>query len=288
MSWRGRLDGITRAVLEHPFVQRLLAIIKLTDDAGGPLLAAALAFGTMFAVVPVLLLLSGVLGWLIADPVARAGLLNQLIAQMPPLADVFADSLEGAVAARGALSIVGLLGLVWGASTFYVSLDEVMRRIFGGPARGFVQRRLRGALAIVVLALVVLVTVLLSSLFALVETTVGQYVGWRFIGFGLALALMVGVVLVIYRFVPTEPPTLREALLPAMVAGAGIGLLTNLFSVLAPLMIGGLAGFGILATIFGAFVWLNLCFQVLLYGAAWARYRRDREAIAGGSLPGGT
>lgn len=286
MSWRNRFDRLVRSILELPPVQQLLAIMKLTDEAGGPLLAAALAFGTLFAVVPVLLLLSGVLGWLIDDPVARAQLLDRLVAQMPPLADAFSQSLNGAVAARGALSIVGLVGLVWGASTFYGSLDEVMRRIFGGPARGFIERRVRGVIAILVLVALVVATVVLAALFALVETTVGQFVAWRWVALAIALAMMVGVVLIVYRFVPTEPPTMREALLPAIVAGIGIGLLTNLFGALAPLLIGGLAGFGVIATIFGAIVWLNLCYQVLLYGAAWARYRRDQAGIAGGPLPG--
>jgi uncharacterized BrkB/YihY/UPF0761 family membrane protein len=33
----------------------------------------------------------------------------------------------------------------------------------------------------------------------------------------------------------------------------------------------------VIATVFGALVWLNLSYQVLLFGAAWARVRRDRE-----------
>jgi uncharacterized BrkB/YihY/UPF0761 family membrane protein len=109
---------------------------------------------------------------------------------------------------------------------------------------------------------------------------------WRYLAPAIALAVMILVVLALYRLVPTAPPSLRAALPAAIVAGVGIGLLTNLFSLLAPLLIGGLSGFGVVATVFGALVWLNLSYQILLFGAAWARVRRDREQAAS-SLPSG-
>ena len=74
-------------------------------------------------------------------------------------------------------------------------------------------------------------------------------------------------------------PSLRAALPAAIAAGVSIGLLTDLFSLIAPLLIGGMSGFGFVATVFGALVWLNLSYQILLFGAAWARVRRDREAL---------
>jgi uncharacterized BrkB/YihY/UPF0761 family membrane protein len=93
----------------------------------------------------------------------------------------------------------------------------------------------------------------------------------------LTIGVMIAAALLVYMVVPTAPPSLRAALPPAILAGIGIGLLTNLFSLLAPLLIGGLAGFGVIATVFGALVWLNFSYQILLYGAAWARVRRDHE-----------
>jgi membrane protein len=284
-GWRQRLARLPQAVLNYWIVRRVMAITQAANAVAGPLLAAALAFVTMFAILPGLLLLSGVLGWLIEDPAARADLLARLVAAVPPLEEAMADSLEGVVRERGALSLVGLVGLIWGASAFYESLDEVMRRLFpGGAVRGFVQRRLRGALAIIVLVVLAVGTVALSSLWALLATFLGDVQGaflLRLLGPAISLLVMIAVVLIVYRYVPTAPPSLRAALLPAVAAGAGIGLLTNLFTLLAPLLIGGLAGFGILAALFGAFIWLNYCFQMLIYGAAWARYRRDRENLAG-------
>jgi membrane protein len=256
----------------------VLAIVNIANEAGASLFAAALAFGTMFAVIPLLLLLSGVIGWLVEDPAQRQSLVDQLVNTFPPLAGVFASSLESAVSQRGALSIVGLIGLLWGASAYYGGLDEVMRRLFsGGGVRNEFSRRVRGGITIVILMTLIVGTISLSGIWVTLDQLVGGLFFWRYLAPALALVVMVLVVLAVYCLVPTAPPSLRAALPPAIAAGLGIGLLTDLFTLLAPLLIGGMAGFGIVATVFGALVWLNFSYQILLFGAAWARVRRDRE-----------
>jgi YihY family inner membrane protein len=278
-GWRRQVGRASRLVVGNRVVRTVSAVVTAANTAGAPLFAAALAFSTMFATVPLLLLFSGVLGWLIDDPIARARLLADLVDRVPPLADVLADSLEGVVRTRGTLSLIGLVGLIWGSSNLYGGIDEVMRRLMpGGRARGFVERRVRGILAIVILVALVVGAISLSSVWAVFGVTIAEL---TVLGPALTVGLMILLVLVVYLFVPTEPPSLRAALPPAVAAGAGIGLLTLLFTVLAPLLIGGLAGFGVIATIFGAFVWLNYCYQMLLYGAAWARVRRDTQKLAG-------
>ena len=246
------------------------------NEAGAPLFAPALAFSTMFAGPSATGgRFAGVLGWVVQDPVQRDELLSQLINIFPPLAQVVADSLDGVVRERGTLSIIGLIGLIWGASSYYAALDEVMRRIFtGGGFRNFVSQRLRGVVTVLILVILIVGTVSLSSIWALVSTLVGGLAIWAYLGPILALTVMVFIVLAVYLFVPTAPPSLRAALPPAIAAGVGIGILTNVFSLLAPLLIGGLLAFGVIATVFGAFIWLSLSYQILLFGAAWARIRQ--------------
>jgi membrane protein len=279
---RAGVDTLATRVTGHRRVRPVLDVIGVANDTGATLFAAALAFGTMFAFIPLVLLVSGVIGWLIDDPAQRAALLDQLVGFVPPLADFFRTSLEGAVAGRGALSIIGLVGLLWGASAFYGVLDEVMRRIFsGGGLRNELSRRIRGFATIVILLLVIIGTISLGSLWAVLDQLVGDLFIWRYAAPLLSLVVMVLIALAVYLVVPTAPPSVRAAFPPAVAAGVGIGLLTNLFSLLAPLLIGGMAGLGVIATVFGALVWLNFSYQILLFGAAWARVRRDREENLG-------
>ena len=252
--------------------------MDIAGRAGVGLFAAALAYSTMFAIIPLVFLLAGVLGWLVEDPAQQQELLAKLIGLFPPLEDFFSSSINGLVSARGALSIIGIVGLLWGASGFYAGLDEVMRRIFvGGGIRGQFDRRARGIITIIVLILLLIGTVLVSSVWALINVYVSDFAIWGYLVPIIALAVFVVVVLTVYLLVPTAPPSFRAALLPALVAGLGIGLLTNLFGILAPWLIGGLSAFGVIATAFGVLIWLNLSYQMLLYGAAWARLRRDIE-----------
>jgi membrane protein len=282
-AWRRNIERITSRITSNRLVAQLLATMAAANEAAAPLFAAAMAFSTMFAIIPLALLLAGVLGWLIDDPTQRSALLAQLVSYLPPLADVLEQSLEGAVRQRGALSIVGIVGLLWGSSAFYGGLDEVMRRIFpGGSIRGELSRRARGVAAILILILLIVGTVSLSSLWALLDEVAGSLGLLSVLPPVIAIGVMILVALAVYLFVPTAPPSWRAALLPAIFAGAAIGVLTNLFSVLTPLLIGGMSGFGVIATVFGALVWLNLSYQVLLYGAAWARVRRDREESRSG------
>ena len=281
-GWRRTLDDAIQRVMGNVVVRTTMRVMDTANEAGAPLFAPALAFTTLFAVVPLLLLFAGVLGWLIQDAVQRSALLDQLVSYFPPLADVMSTSLEGVVRERGTLSIVGLVGLLWGASSYYAALDEVMRRIFGADhVRGFIEQRLRGIITVAVLVGLMLGVIALSSVFALVSEQVGG--GWILqLGFSIAaLSVMVIVVLALYMLVPAAPPSWRAALLPAIAAGVGIGLLTSLFSFLTPWLIGGLLAFGIIATVFGALIWLSFSYQILLYGAAWARLRRDGEVRRG-------
>jgi membrane protein len=276
------VDSIATRITTNRYVRPALDVVNVANDTGATLFAAALAFGTMFAFIPLILLASGVIGWLIADPGQRASLLSQLVSYVPPLADFFRTSLEGVVSGRGALSIIGVIGLLWGASAFYGVLDEVMRRIFsGGGVRNEFSRRIRGFATIVIMLLVVGITISLSGVWALLDQLVGELVIWRYLAPLFTIAVMVLVVLLVYLVVPTAPPSVRAGLPPAILAGLGIGILTNVFSLLAPLLIGGMAGFGVIATVFGALVWLNFSYQILLYGAAWARIRRDHEQHLG-------
>ena len=281
-GWRRTLEQITQRVLGNVVVHTVLRVMDTANQAGAPLFAAALAFTTLFAVVPLFLLLAGILGWVIEDAVQRSNLLDQLVSYFPPLADAMSTSLENVVDQRGTLGLVGLLGLLWGASSYYAALDEVMRRIFSADhVRGFVEQRARGIITVVVLVGLMLGTIALSSLFAIIGSRFGVGALIPILLPLAALSITVVVVLAAYLLVPAAPPSWRAALPPAIVAGVGVGILTNVFSLLTPWLLGGLLAFGVIATLFGALIWLSLSYQIFLYGAAWARIRRDAEIRRG-------
>lgn len=281
LTLRERFSVIGRRLSRYGPVREVQALLTAVGEASGPLLAAGLAFNALFAIIPALLFVVGLLGFVLSDPAEAQRLVESVVSRVPALAD-FADTVLGQlVEGRGALSVVGVIGFAWGASGFYGSLDEAMRRIFpGGAPRSVIQQRVRGVIAVAALVGAALAAVLATSLVSFLDAALLLPAGFELVqvlGILITIVLFVIVVLLTYLLVPVMSPGLSAALLPAILAGTGIGLLTALFSVLAPVLVGRLSGLGLLATVFGALVWLRLVFEVLIYGAAWARMRRDRS-----------
>jgi membrane protein len=288
-GWQKTIDDLIAKVMSIRIVKAVMDVLDTAGQAGAGLFAAALAFSTLFALFPLLLLMAGVLGWLIEDPVQREALLQQLISYFPPIESLLKDSLDTMVQQRAALTIVGTVGLFWGASGFYLALDEVMRRLFAGAApRDFVVNRLRGIAMVFILIALMVGTLVITSVIGIITGITGQDQLLRVVTPIAALFVLILVVLAIYMLIPAAPPSLRAALPAAIVAGLGIGLFTQLFGILTPWLVGGLLAFGVVATVFAALIWLNLSYQMLLYGAAWARIRRDAEIRRGESASAST
>ena len=277
---RRRLIAWRSWLLERPEVAEVQAILADDRAGDGSLLSAGLAFRALFAILPALLLLAGLVGLFIAYPARRAEVLASALRLVPaPLADPFRGALEGLVAGGSAFSVVGLATLAWGASGFYGQLDAAMARLLPGPRRrGAIDERLRGLAAVVGVAGVVVAGVLAGGLWSILAAAAGPIglasfdivVGWAAVSLVLAC-----LDLLVYRWVPVAPPSPGEALPPAVVAGVVQGLITVSFAYVTPEFVGSLSAFGPLVGVLAAMVWLQLVMRLLVLGAVWSRRRRD-------------
>lgn len=278
---RGPLDRAGERFLEFGPVRWLKPILDNYDRAGGGLLAAGLAFNSLFAILPSILLLIALIGVFLGQPDRLEAMSTYLSAGFPPLTDFVRQALDSFTAGAVTYSILGVIALVWGASRFYQSLDDAMARIFdGSPRRDAFARGLRGVLSVVLLAGVVGAVILLSNLLTnlsfeglpgvflvsyLLASTLGSAAASISL-FALGMAL-------IYRLVPTRRPSWSAVSRPALVVGAATALFTALFAVLTPRLVGGLAVYGAFVAVFAAMIWLSFVSQALLVGASWV-YRR--------------
>lgn len=258
------------------------AIVAADKAADGSLLSAGLAFRAIFAVLPALLLLSGLLGLLVDDPLRRAEVVASALRLVPgPVIEPFRTGLEGLAEGARAFSIVGSVALAWGASGFYGQLDAAVARLIPGPRRrGALADRVRGLGAIVAVAAAVVLASLGGAAWSFVASAVGLGgFDLAVLAEGLAVATLVlaGLDFVVYRAVPVAPPSAAAAIWPALGAGFGQAVLTVSFAFLAPWLVGSLAAFGALVGLLAAMIWLQLVARLLVIGAVWARRRRDRS-----------
>ena len=269
--------------MRHPLVTPILAVQRAYDQGGGGMLTASLAFFAFFTVMPTLLLLTSLLGFVIANVEDRIALVENLFAQLDPLYTVAMSIVENLAAGASVGTIVGLLGLLWGAAGFYGALEGSMQRIFPGPhQRDVVAVRVRGIVAVVLVLAGMIAAIVLTAVVPIVTSGLRSLaidVGQLSIVIGPLIACGIAIVscLVVYVAVPPDGPSVRAALLPAVVAGGAIGLLTASFSAVAQVVASAYLSLLAVGSVFIALVWFNLVFQILLYGAAFARLRRDDE-----------
>ncbi len=304
LSWRARLEALQRSVMRTGPVLGLMDVMRAYDRGGGGMLAGALAYFGFFTLVPALLLFVGLLGVLVEDPHLRQQLIQGLVDQLDPIRGVAEQVINGLADSGRTGTVIGVLGLLWGASGFYGALQGAMQRMFPGPgARDFLQTRLRGVVAVVVILGVLLLAVLvifglplLNEWFQarcaaaskmqlpIAESVCGIDIGQVTSAIGIVGAMGVAflAVLMVYVVVPPDAPSLRQAFWPAVIVGIIIGLFTSLFGWVAPFIVRQWLTLGIVGSVFISLVWFNLVFQALIYGAAFARLRRDRDRMRGG------
>lgn len=285
LGWRARIGAWKRAILRHPLALAVLRVQRAYESGGGGVAAAGLAFFAFFSVVPSMLLFTSLLGLLIEDLDARRDLVDMVVAQVEPLRAVVDGVVDGLAEGARTGTLLGLLGLVWGASGFYGALQGAMERVIPGPgARDLVRTRVLGIVA---------VGVILASMIGAVAATIGvPLVAERLaldvtlLGLVVAPVVACGVAalacLLVYVSVPPNGPGARQAALPALLAGTAIGLLTSLFGILAPFLVRSFLALGVVGGVFIALAWFNLVFRILLYGAAFARLRRDQARATQG------
>ena len=290
--------AILERLLDQPQVAMVRRILDIYGRAAGGLLANGLAFTALFAAIPATLLVLGVGGWIASgNPEATERLANALIEAFPPLTDLINGALAAMTEGAALTSIIGLVGVIWTVSQFYGALDVAFARIFAEvEERDLVQRTARGLLVVVLIGGAIVIFVILVSgatlLEALVPTDVpvirGLVSAMRSILFLAVVAILV--VLAAYRTLPAQAPRWRSAYIPAIVVGIVAVLLSQVFTLLVPRLVGVAALAGSLASAFIALAWLSFTFQALLYGAAWVRVRdeaadRAESAPLGSSAP---
>ena len=277
---RARLGVIQRALMRHPLLRPLLTIQRSYDRAGGAMLTASLAFFAFFAVLPSLLLFTSILGIAVEDAERRSELISSLVDQLDPLEPIAHTIIDQLADSARTGTLLGILGLLWGAAGFYGVLEGAMLRLFPGPSeRDAVAIRIRGVLAVVLVLTGMLAAIVLTVLVPLVTHVLRIDLGAVSVVVAPVIACTVAALacLVVSVAVGPNGPSLKAAIVPAVVAGSVIGLLTTLFSVVAPFLVSSYVALGVVGSVFIALVWFNLVFQILLYGAAFARLRRDDE-----------
>jgi membrane protein len=283
-------------IMERPRVVVAMAVLDTYGRAAGGLLANGLAFSALFAAIPTILLLLGLTGWVAAgDPTVQEEIGDWLVRAFPPMAELIRGAVDAVTDGAALASLVGVVGLLWTVNQLFGAVDTAFARIFADePERDAVRRTLRGFVVIGLLTATVVVLLVGLGLIAALDTltrtqrslaraAVDLIGSPPFLLLAASLAVVIG-----YRKLPPEPPPWRSLVLPAVLVGVVIALLSQAFTFLVPRLVGVAELAGPLASGFVTLAWLSFSFQALLLGAAWVRVRSAAlERAAPPAEPGG-
>ncbi len=279
------MDRPRRAIgrfLNRRLPRRARAVFDAYGRIGGGILADGLAYNALFALLPALLLVVSVVGFVVRDANRQAQIVDAIAAYVPPLRDLLGATLHAMANGAVQVSIVSVVTLIWGAGQFARALEGSFGRVFSHtPERGLVRRSILGVASVVLLIAAVVIVLGLASVASLVLAGLGDPNSTTDLGrLGLLNPLATAVVSAlgvasVYRFMPARRPRWRSIRVPALAVGVGVALFTQLFAFIAPRLIGIAMVYGTIAVVFATLAWLSIVSQVLLIGLVWVRFREE-------------
>lgn len=258
-------------------------------------LAAALSYYTLLSMAPLLLIVTGLAGFLLGQQEVQ----QQLVEQIQALIGSDGASLMRTVIQnadrpdRGVWSmIVGVSLMVLGATTVFAQLQAALNRIFGveaAPASavlGFLWTRLVAFGVVLSMGFLLLVTLILSALMTALHQYLERYlpgapVLWQILNEAISLGLITLLIAALFKFVPNVLLAWRTTWVGAFTTAA-------LFTV-GKVLIGIYLGRASVGSAYGAagsavvlMVWVYYASLILFFGAEITKVvarRRGRPVV---------
>lgn len=226
MSVTDRVDRLQR---NHPVLGFPIAVVyKFIDDQGG-YLAALVTYYAFVSLFPLLLLLSTVLGIVLAgNPHLQQLILDSALGQIPVIGDELGkpERISGGTVGL----VVGVVGSLYGGLGVAVALQNAMNTAWAVPKNmrpDPIRSRIRGLglLSTVGLAIIAITALNIVSAAGYFGPGAGEVV------FAVATLLYLGVFVIAFRLATARPLTIAEVFPGAMVASVIWQLLQSFGSV---------------------------------------------------------
>ncbi len=249
------------------------------------LVASSIGFFTLFSVFPLALLVVALASnWL--DPIlAEERIVAELEFIVPGLDALLGANLENLVQARGPVTGVALLTLLWSASGAFNVITRAMDRIWGtdiNHRRSIWRHRTLAVITVLLITVLLLaasmaegtVLTLINSLLPERLSRIGPYTD----GFW-AVTLNIALFAILYRFMPHVRLSWRDVLVGAIVAGVLWQAAKQFFL----LFIGRYLSssnlvYGSVGAIIAFLTWTYFSSLILLFGALLNRYAGETAA----------
>lgn len=226
-------------------------LMKFLEDQA-PNWAALIAWNTLFALFPIVLFTASLLGFALKlFGQANAQVYTIIFSAIPSDSHTQTElikAVSGVKSQSGIFFIVGLLGLLWGGSALFGTMEQAFAVIYHTKPRDFIRQKLISFAMVLLFTVLVGVAIVASAAVAALKKLppVPGIPSVVYSDFGTILPVIIGVVagfllfLSIYYVVPNRKQQLKKVL-PGAITG---GILFELITLLFPLYINLNKGIG--------------------------------------------
>lgn len=208
----------------------------------GSVYAAAISYYAMFSIVPMLVFIATIFGFVSRGTELQTRVVGAILNQVPPSAG-YRDDIQNVVsisaAQGGLLTLLGFIGTIWTASNLFTILRRALNLAFDIPnARPFITGRLVDMLSILGVGILVLLSLGATAALGIIRAVSSDIfhgwlvnLGWGVVFFLLPFVLSFGVFMMIYRVVPNRLIDRRDRMIGALLAALGFELVKIGFTI---------------------------------------------------------
>ena len=250
----------------------LTSAIKETLKPDTAITAAAIAYFSLFSLFPITLLSISIASFSFGPHLSQHEVMQRLEFVAPALSELLGDNIDHIIRARGPVSSVALVSLIWSASSVFYTLTHTLNGIWHIKQNRAAWKR-RGLAILFVLAFVGPALLLISMAgsvltnlrFWLPDLILPLTGGIRFL---LTLFLDIALFMAVYMLLPHGKSTWKEILPGAMSAGLLWEVAKNVFLafVATYISISNLV-YGTVAAIIAFLFWSYISSLIFLFGA---------------------
>ncbi len=118
-------------VFRISLVTFMLKVMNQLNRDNGTTMAAAIAYYGFLSIFPLLLGIIGILGYFLPSQDIQQQIISYVEENLPGISDVITSNIQNVINARGALSIIGIIGFLWSGSAIFGALDNAINRARG-------------------------------------------------------------------------------------------------------------------------------------------------------------
>jgi YihY family inner membrane protein len=259
------LDKLDRFQQRHKALAIPMAVIKKFGDDKAGTLVAVIAYYGFFALFPLLLLFTTILGFVLqGHPKTEQSVVHSALGQFPIIGNQLqAHSLSGS----GVALAVGIVGTVLSGLGVTSAGENAFNQVYGVPYRerpNFLQSRLHGLATLAVLGVLQVISTAASGTVTAGLGGIGALIGGLILSFALNLVLFFGT----FRMLTDDSVSTRQ-LWPGIITAA---ILWEILQAVGGAYIGHVVKnasntYGTFATVIGLLTWMHLGAQAVLYSA---------------------